>query len=120
MGRIPTKIKFAIKAKLFFVSATDKTVVENVISSLDPNKSVEPNSIATKILKLHKNDISSQLSEIFNISFFSGVFPSILKTAKVIPIDKKDSKLAFSNCCPKLFQIVAYLILKKKLERLMY
>ena len=108
MGRIPTKIKlkicalftFATKTKLFFVSPTDKTVVENVISSLDSNKSVEPNSIATEILKLHKSDISSQLSEIFNISFFSGVFPSILKTAKVIPIDKKDSKLAFSNYCP--------------------
>ena len=27
----------------------------------------------------------------------SGVFPSILKTAKVIPVHKKDSKLDFSN-----------------------
>ena len=63
----------------FFVSPTDKTEIENVISSLDSNKSVGPNSIPTKILKLLKNDISSQLSEIFNISFSSGVFPSILK-----------------------------------------
>ena len=69
-------------------------------SSLDSNKSVGPNSIPTKILKLLKNDISSQLSEIFNISFSSGVFPSILKTAKVIPMHKKDSKLDFSNYHP--------------------
>ena len=79
------------------MSPTDKTEIENVISSLDSNKSVGPNSIPTKILKLLKNDISSQLSEIFNISFSSGIFPSILKTAKVIPVHKKDSKLDFSN-----------------------
>ena len=50
----------------FFVSPTNKT--ENVISSLDSNKSVGPNSTPTKILKLHENDISSKLSEKFIIS----------------------------------------------------
>ena len=84
----------------FFVNPTDKAEIEDVISSLDSNKSVGPNSIPTEILKLLKDDISSQLSEIFNISLSSGVFPSILKTAKVIPIHKKDSKLDFSNYCP--------------------
>ena len=45
----------------FFVSPTDKTEIENVISSLDSNKSVGPNSIPSKILKLLKNDISSKV-----------------------------------------------------------
>ena len=58
----------------FFVSPTDKKEIKNVISSLDSNKSVGPNSVPTKVLKLLKNDISSQLSEIFNISFSSGIF----------------------------------------------
>ena len=84
----------------FFVSPTDKKEIENVISSLDSNKSVGPNSIPTKVLKLLKNDISCQLSEIFNISFSSGIFPSLLKTAKVIPVHEKDSKLDFSNYRP--------------------
>ena len=39
----------------FFVSPTDKTEIENIISSLDSNKSVGPNNIRTKILKLVKN-----------------------------------------------------------------
>ena len=100
----------------FFVSPTDKTEIENVISSLDSNKSVGPNSIPTKVLRLLKNDISSQLSEIFNISFSSGVFPSILKTAKVIPVHKKDSKLDFSNYRP-----ISLLSNTEKIsERLMY
>ena len=34
----------------FLVSPTDKTEIENVISSLDSNKSVGPNSICTKIV----------------------------------------------------------------------
>ena len=48
------------------------------------------------MLKLHKNDISCQLS----ISFLCGVFPSMLKINKFIPINKKDSKLDFSNYYP--------------------
>ena len=43
----------------FFVSPTDKTEIEDVISSLDSNKSVGPNSIPIKILKLLKKNISS-------------------------------------------------------------
>ena len=100
----------------FFVSPTDKTEIEDAISSFDSNKSVGPNSILIKLLKLLKDDISSQLSEIFNISFSSGVFPSILKTAKVIPIHKKDSKLDFSNYRP----ISLLSNTEKFLERLTY
>ena len=81
----------------FFVSPTHKTGIENVKSSLDCNKSVGPNSILNKVLKLLKYDISSQLPKIFNTSFFYGVFHSIIKTAKVIPVHKKDSRLDFSN-----------------------
>ena len=72
----------------FFLSPTDKYEIINIISSLDPNKSTGPNSIPTKILKLLKNDISTQLSDIFNVSFSTGVFPSILKIAKVVPFLK--------------------------------
>ena len=52
----------------------------------------------------------------FNISFSSGVFLSILKTAKVIPVYKKDSNLDFSNYRP----ISLLSNFEKILERLMY
>ena len=35
-----------------------------------------------------------------NISFTTGTFPTLLKTAEVIPIHKKDSKLDFKNYRP--------------------
>ena len=63
----------------FFLSPTSKSEILSIISSLNSNKSVGPNSIPIKILKLLKNDISSQLADIFNISFSTGVFPTILK-----------------------------------------
>ena len=79
---------------------TDKHEIINIISSLDLNKSTGPNNIPTKILKLLKNGISAQLSDIFNVSLSIGDFPSILKIAKVVPIHKKQSKLVYSNYRP--------------------
>ena len=32
-----------------------------------------------------------------NLSFMTGIFPSVLKTAKIVPVLKKDSKLDYSN-----------------------
>ena len=86
-----------ININTFFINPTDKTEIKNIILSLDPLRSIGPNSIPTKILKLLSNDISTQFAELFNLSFSEGVFPSILKTCKVIPIYKKDSQLNCSN-----------------------
>ena len=72
----------------------------NIISSLNSNKASGPNSIPYRILFLLKNDISKQLADLFNLSFMTGVFPFVLKTAKVVPIFKKDSKLDYSNYRP--------------------
>ena len=62
--------------------------------SLNPSKTIVPNGIPTKILKLLINDVSSQLTE---LSCSCGVFPLVLKDRKVIPVHKKDSKLQYSN-----------------------
>ena len=45
-----------------------------------------------------------------------GIFPSVLKTAKVIPIHKKDSKLDCNNCRP----ISLLPNIEKVLEKLVY
>ena len=69
-----------------------------------------------KILKLLKNDISQQLSDIFNMSFLTGQFPSVLKIAKVIPIHKKQSKVDYANYRP----ISLLSNIEKIIEKLMY
>ena len=55
-----------------------------------------------------------QLADLFNLSFMTGVFPSVLKTAKVVPVLKKDSKLDYSNYA----QYPCYQILKKFFKNL--
>ena len=84
-----------LSIKSFFLSPTGKNEIISIISALDSQKASGPNSIPIKFLKLMKNDISDQLAVLFNLSFTSGSFPTILKTIKVTPIYKKDSKQMF-------------------------
>ena len=65
-----------------FLQPTDKEEITNIVSSLNSNKASGPNSIPYRILFPLKNEISKQLADLFNTSFITGVFPSVLKTAK--------------------------------------
>ena len=91
---------------------TDKEEIANAISSLNSNNASGPNSIPYKILFLLKNEISKQLADLFNLSFMTCVFPSVFKTAKVVPVFKKD----YSNYRP----ISLLSNIEKILEKLMY
>ena len=63
-----------------------------------------------------KNQISEELIDIFQLSFSTGVFPSGLKIAKVMPIHKNESQLKCSNYRP----ISLLSNLDKVLEKLMH
>ena len=99
-----------------FLQPTDKKEIANIISSLNSNKTSGPNSIPYRVLFLLKNEISKQLADLFNLSFMTGVFPSVLKTAKVVPVFKKDSKLNYGNYRP----VSLLSNIEKILEKLMY
>ena len=64
------------------------------------NKSLGPNSLPIYILKICNNFFSEKLCDIANLSFLTGVFPDICKTAKVIPIYKNDNSLLCVNYRP--------------------
>ena len=55
-----------------------------------------------------------QLADLLNLSFVTGIFLSVLKTAKVIPVFKKDSKLDYSYYGPT----PCYQILRKYFKNL--
>ena len=84
----------------FLITATNKEEIYEMITSLNSNKACGPNSIPTKVLHLLQDQISNHLATICNLSFSTGVFPAILKTAKVITIHKWNSKLEVSNYRP--------------------
>ena len=84
----------------FLKTSTNNEEIYKITKSLNSNKSCGPNSIPTKVLHLLQDQISNHLATICNLSFSTGVFPAILKTAEVIPIHKKNSKLEVSNYRP--------------------
>ena len=57
-----------------------------------------------------------QLADLFNLFFVTSIFPSVLKTAKVVSVFKKDLKLDYSNYHP-IFLLSS---IAKILETLMY
>ena len=68
------------------------------------------------VLSVFQTDISKQLANLFHLSFSSGSFPSILKTAKVVSVFKKGSKL---DCC-NYHPISLLSNIEKIFEKLMY
>ena len=101
---------------ILFLQPTDREEIVIIISPLNSNKASGPNSLPYRILFLLKDEISKQLADLFNLSFMTGVFPSVIKTAKVVPVFKKDSKLDYSNYRP----ISLLSNIEKILEKLMY
>ena len=101
---------------MFIFNPTDSKEIVNIISSLNINKACDPCSVPNRILVLLKQDISKQLADLFNLSFSSGSFPSVLKTAKVVSVFKKGSKLDCCNYRP--FSLISNVA--KILEKRMY
>ena len=83
-----------MKIITIFLQPTDKEEIANIIYPLLIliRLLAQIVYIPYRILFLLKNEISKQLADLFNLSFMTGVFPSVLKTAKVVPVYKKDSK----------------------------
>ena len=72
------------------VQPADKEEIANIVSSLNSNNAYGQNSIPYTVLVLLKSEISKQLTDLFSLSFMTGVFPSVLKTAKAVPVFTKD------------------------------
>ena len=60
---------------------TDEKEIEQKIKAMKDNKALVPNSIKTKILKVHPKTSSKHLVELINLRLNQGKFPTILKIA---------------------------------------
>ena len=84
----------------FFLTATGPDEIAKIIERLDVFKSAGPFGIPTFLLKSFKDFFSIWLSELINLCFETGEFPTLIKMAKVTPIHKKESKLVHLNYRP--------------------
>ena len=90
--------------------------VDELIKSFDSSKSAGPNSIPNKVIGQISASIAIPISNIINQSLLKGIYPSILKISKVIPVHKKDSKLEIVNYRP----ISLLSNINKIIEKLMF
>ena len=82
-----------------YLAPTYKKEVENVLKTL---KTDTPgfDDISPKQLKHSSSIISTPLAHIINLSLKSGIFPDLLKKAKVIPVFKSGDRCDINNYRP--------------------
>ena len=83
--------------------------------SLNSNKVSGPNSIPHRMFLLKEWNFEA-IDRFIQPFFVTGVFPHVLKTAKVVPVFKRDSKLDYNDYRP----ISLLSNIEKMLEKLMY
>ena len=85
--------------ELNFTDVNDDIIL-NIINKLPNKNSCGYDNLSTKIIKTLKGSLIKPLTLIINQILKTGVFPSQLKIAKVIPIFKKDDNKMFNNYRP--------------------
>lgn len=107
----------------FFFAPVSTREIELIINAMK-GKTGDINSLSSKIIKLLSPLISPILVTLINKSLESGVFPGILKVAKVVPLPKGGDKSQISNYRPisilpvisKIYEKVVYRRLYRFLE----
>ena len=83
-----------------FINPVSEDEVVSIIKSCKPKHSKDCDDINMYVLTKVTDQIVKPLAHIFNLSFSSGIFPSEMKTAKVIPLFKSGNRSHFSNYRP--------------------
>ena len=72
-----------------FLTPLDYNEISDMFSKINTSKSCGPNSIPSKLLKVHAEAFFSPVKNMINSSFTEGTFPNILKIAQVCTVFKK-------------------------------
>ena len=83
-----------------YLKETTETEIFEIISGLKTKNSEDENGISIRLLKLLNSTIAGPIAQLINRCIHLRCFPSILKTAKVIPLYKDGSKSDCSNYRP--------------------
>lgn len=81
----------------FVLTPTSPFEITSIIDKLKPKTSKGIDEISPKLLKSNNVLIAEPLSFIANLSLQSGLFPTDMKIARVIPINKSKDKTSFQN-----------------------
>lgn len=101
------------------LSPVTEAEVARVIQDLKQKTSSDINGMSTWLIKHCYKNILIPLTKLINLSFTQGVFPSALKTAKVVPIFKKNDPSNVNNYRPiSILPVLSKVFEKVFLKRL--
>jgi hypothetical protein len=83
-----------------FVAPVTETEVERVIKGLKKNSSPGFDEIATSLVKQFLCHFIKPLVHIYNVSIQTGIFPDMMKKAKIKPLFKKGDRHDIKNYRP--------------------
>ncbi len=114
-------LKNRVESSMFFSEITSHEI-DDIIGNLNPNKSSD---MSPRVLKLFRNLISPNFATLFNNCVYNGIFPDVLKIARVIPLHKSGDKNDISNYRPisllpvfsKIFEKLIHLRVSSFLEK---
>ena len=104
------------KPHRFTLSTINKSYILSIINRLKNKNSSGNDEISNKLLKAIGNELSKPLTIIINQCILTGIFPDLLKIAKVKPIFKRGDTAQLNNYRPisllptisKVFERVIY------------
>ena len=101
----PSKLNEHVNSRIpndvfFKIPTLTMNNLKSTLNSLDATKATGLDGISPRILKLAGDVIAPSLLTMINMSFETGHFPNILKTAKLRPIHKSGPKTDPSNYRP--------------------
>ncbi len=106
-------MKKRVDSSIFF-SEIESNEIDTIIHNLNPNKSSD---MSPRVLKLLRALISPTLATLLNNCMYSGIFPDILKIAKVIPLYKTGDRNDVTNYRPISLLPVVSKIFEKLLHK---
>ena len=83
-----------------FINPVNEAEVIRIIKLCNPKDSMDYDDISMWVLSRIAPQVVKPLVHIFKLSFSTGIFPSEMKIAKVIPLFKNGNKSDFSNYRP--------------------
>lgn len=89
-----------VNKQSMLIRGTDEKEMIDIVKTFKSKKSTDWNEIDMSLVKNIIEYVGKPLTHICNQSLQAGIFPSKLKTAKVIPIYKAGDKHVFSNYRP--------------------
>ena len=108
--------KIGVVPDSFSFSLVSENKVLKYLSQLGINKSTGLDGIPSRFIKDGAPVIASPLAHIINLSLMQGVVPDDMKSARVVPLFKKNDKTAVGNYRP----VSILCIISKIFERVVY